>query len=163
MSGMSWIIRISLLGFGFIIAWMIFSVPLLQRVERVKRTSEIKINDQIIVAEVVSSEESRARGLAGRDSLGVNEGMLFVFEEKGRHGIWMKGMRFPIDIIWISGDSIVGIEHFVEPEPEKAEHLLTIYYPPEPVNKVLEISSGRAQLLRAKVGDEVKVRPIVSL
>ena len=41
------------------------------------------------------------------------------------------------------------------------ESELTLYYPPEAVDKVLELKAGRARILRAKVGDVVKIRPLV--
>ncbi len=53
---------------------------------------------------IADTSEKRTRGLSYRESLGKNQGMLFVFEEVGRHGIWMKEMKFPIDILWLDSN-----------------------------------------------------------
>lgn len=63
-------------------------------------TALVKISDTVIQAELADTPEKRVQGLSGREKLGENEGMLFIFDESDYHGIWMKGMRFPIDIIW---------------------------------------------------------------
>ena len=55
-----------------------------------------------IAVAIADTLEKRTQGLSGRESLSANEGLLFVFSTSGAYGIWMKDMRFPIDIIWIS-------------------------------------------------------------
>lgn len=56
---------------------------------------------EAIALTVADTPAAREKGLGGRPSLKENEGMLFVFSEPGRYGIWMKDMRFPLDIIWL--------------------------------------------------------------
>ena len=73
------------------------------------KKAKVKINDKIITAEVVESIADQARGLSNRESLGEDEGMLFVYNKKNRPTFWMKDMLFPIDIIWIADDKIVDI------------------------------------------------------
>jgi len=158
---MSLLVKFFALVLGVALAAFILTAPYLNKLEEVKRTSEVKINEQIIVAEVVSKAKEREQGLSGREVLGINEGMLFLFDEPGNYGFWMKGMKFPIDIIWISGNEIVGVEENIPPQPGAADSELTVYYPPGPVNKVLEVKAGRTAILRAKATDEVKIRPLV--
>ena len=52
--------------------------------------------------EVASTPEERTQGLMFRESLGEENGMVFVFEEPARHGFWMKNTLIPLDIVWIS-------------------------------------------------------------
>lgn len=158
---MSFFVKAFALALGVFVGVSLFIAPYLNQLDEVRRKSEVKVNNQIIVAEVVSDAKEREQGLSGRESIGINEGMLFVFDEPGMHGFWMKGMKFPIDIVWIAGDRIVGVEGNVEPEPGATENQLAVYYPPEPVNKVLELKAGRAAILRAGAGDEVKIRPLI--
>ena len=40
-------------------------------------------------------------GLMERDKLGKGECMLFIFGTPARYSIWMRNMRFPIDVIWL--------------------------------------------------------------
>lgn len=147
--------------FGVVLASILFVAPYINQISEVKRKSEIKINDQIIVAEVVRTERERNQGLGGREDIGINEGMLFLFDDAAPHPFWMKGMKFAIDIVWINDDEIVGVTEDVSPEPGKSDVELAIYLPPAPANKVLELKSGRVRLLRAVSGDEVKIRPLI--
>ena len=101
----------------------------------------VRISDSSINVEVAETPESRSRGLSGRESLIEGEGMLFVFDEPGRYGFWMKEMRFNIDIVWISEDfHVVGVEKGLTPEtfPE-------IFYPNELVKYVLEVPAGETE------------------
>jgi uncharacterized membrane protein (UPF0127 family) len=69
-----------------------------------------------IKVEVMSTAADREKGLMYRDSLGDDEGMLFVFDAPGRYAFWMKNMKFPIDMIWLDDDKkIVHIEREVPP------------------------------------------------
>lgn len=146
---------------GMIIGISFFSISYINKIAEVQRKGEIKINNQIIVAETVKSARDREKGLSGRKSLGINEGMLFVFDKPDKYPFWMKDMNFPIDIIWIAGSQVVGYEEYVSPQIGVSDSSLRIYYPPQPVDEVLEISAGRSRLLDLKIGDILKVRPLV--
>lgn len=148
--------------FGIVIAVSLIGVPYLSSLFSLENKGEVKIREQIIVVDIVKDPDTRARGLSGRDGLGVNEGMLFLFDTPAYYPFWMKDMKFPIDIVWISGNTIVGIDERVPPEPGVPDRELTTYAPPEPVDKVLELAAGRVRLLRASVGDAVKVRRLIA-
>jgi uncharacterized membrane protein (UPF0127 family) len=76
----------------------------------------ITVNDQILIADISATPEQLTRGLSVKDTLTENEAMLFVFDVEAKHRFWMKDMKFPIDIIWISSDKIVvDIEHNLQP------------------------------------------------
>lgn len=114
----------------------------------------IKIGGATIQAEFADTSEERARGLSGREKLGENEGMLFVFEGPSRHGIWMKNMKFAIDIIWISPDKkIADIAESVSPDTYPR-----VFRPRKPALYVLEIKAGLFAKTGARVGDLVDFR-----
>ncbi len=101
----------------------------------------IRTPKQLIEAEVVDTQLTRDKGLGGRNSLGANQGMLFVFEQEGLHHFWMKGMKFSLDIVWLSSQKkVLHLETNVSPDtyPEK------IYTSPTPALYVLELPAGRA-------------------
>lgn len=103
----------------------------------------------VIEAEVVSTNVDRARGLSGREGLGENEGMLFVFSEPGKYGFWMKDMNFAIDILWLDDEGkIVHIEKDVHPETYPNS-----FAPDEDALYVLEILAGKAHEQGLVVGD----------
>ncbi len=89
---------------------------------------------------LADTEELRSLGLGGRESLEQDEGMLFIFPKADRYGIWMKDMRFPIDIFWIGDDGrVASFEKNVG--PETYPH---VFYPDAPVRYVLETNAGFA-------------------
>ena len=51
-----------------------------------------------IQAEVASTPASRQLGLMHRVYLPVNDGMLFVFENKATHCFWMRNTKIPLAI-----------------------------------------------------------------
>ncbi|MFN3487243.1 MAG: nucleotide-binding domain containing protein, partial [Planctomycetota bacterium] len=68
---------------------------------------EVRIGRLVIDAEVARTAEERAQGLSGRDSLAEDAGMLFVLEREHVPSFWMKGMRFPLDFVWVSAEGRV--------------------------------------------------------
>lgn len=158
---MSSAFKLSLVIMGVVIGVGIASASYLNGYLSLEGKVEVRIRNQIILADTAADEKSRERGLSGRDTLEINEGMLFRFDEAGVYSFWMKDMQFPIDIVWIRENRIVGFKESVPTEPYAAEGQLKRYFPPEPVDKVLELTAGRVRLLRASIGDVVQVRPLV--
>lgn len=88
--------------------------------------------------EIASTPQARERGLSGRAGLGAGQGMLFIFESDGSWGIWMKNMRFAIDIIWVdSAGRVVTIAPAVSPETYPK-----VFYPSLSARYVLEVPAG---------------------
>lgn len=104
---------------------------------------------------VAQTPMEQARGLSGRESLGKNEGMLFVFPKPTLPTFWMKDMRFPIDIVWIASGTVIGIEKNVDPQIGVSEEELRLYTPPAPVESVFEIAAGEAERTGSTVGTAV--------
>jgi uncharacterized membrane protein (UPF0127 family) len=94
--------------------------------------------------QLADTPQARADGLSGIPSISDSEGMMFLFSEPQRLQFWMKGMNFPIDIVWINGDKIVDITDNIKPEPNKSDSELTIYSPGVDADKALEVNAGWA-------------------
>jgi uncharacterized protein len=109
---------------------------------------KLHIGDTEISVEIVDTEATRELGLSGRNRLDENSGMLFVFPEKAKYGFWMKDMKFSIDIVWIDGNRVVGIEKSISPSTYPAA-----FYPPVPVQHVLELPSGFSDRAGLEVND----------
>lgn len=148
---------------GFTVGATFATLYYLNRIQAVTSKVNIKINDQYIVAEMAKTRGDWDKGLSGRDSIGLNEGMYFMFDTPGSYGFWMKGMKFPIDIVWLYGGKIIGFEENIQPpaDPNAPDSALKNYYPPQPIDRALELHAGRVRLLRAGVGDEILVKPLV--
>lgn len=106
-----------------------------------------------IKIEVVTTQETKSRGLSNLDSMPIGSGMLFVYDEYIIPSFWMKEMRFPIDIIWIKDDLIMGYEKNIY--PQNHDEKLTTYQPKTFVNYVLEVNSGFVDKYDIKIGDSV--------
>ena len=113
---------------------------------------ELTLKGEKFVVEVADTPAERTQGLSGRDDLGMNEGMLFVFDKPGTHGFWMKDMKFPIDIIWISNDEVIYILSSLNPDSYP-----TIFSPPKLVSQVLEVKAGTALRLNVVEGDKILI------
>ena len=118
----------------------------------------VTIGDASFAVELAVTPQQQAQGLSGRPGLAPSTGMLFIFESEGQHSFWMKDMRFPLDIVWISAErSVVDITEDVSPpDPGQATSDLPTYRPAEPAQYVLEINAGEAESADIRIGDLVE-------
>lgn len=121
-------------------------------------TATANINSQQIDLLIANNDELRIQGLSGRESLEENQGMLFIFEEKGEYGFWMRDMLFPIDIIFLEDNKVVNIHENAAPSDNPND--LEVYYPTKPINQVLELNAGKAQEMGIKAGTEITLEGI---
>lgn len=118
----------------------------------------VMINNAKIKIELADSPAKRTKGLGDRPSLASDSGMLFSFPEVGNYSFWMKGMKFPIDIIWINGLKVVDlIKGAVPPSSGAKDQEIPIYLSNQPFDKVLEVNSGFTGNHQIKVGDQIQV------
>ncbi|OJI09392.1 MAG: hypothetical protein COV08_01180 [Candidatus Vogelbacteria bacterium CG10_big_fil_rev_8_21_14_0_10_49_38] len=113
----------------------------------------LKIRELEIPVELATTSEAIRRGLSGRASLPPEQGMLFVFGRPDRYRFWMPEMRFPLDIIWLNEDKVVGFESNVSNDFDQAQPIF--YQPDEPVRLVLEVNAGFVARHGLEIGDPV--------
>ena len=107
-----------------------------------------------VSAEVARTDRQRELGLSNRPFLGEGEGMLLLFGGVVPAGIWMKNMRFPLDIFWIKEGRIVMIKGRVQPmRPGRPPEVFTAE-----AEAVLEVPAGFAAAKGIVVGDTVRYR-----
>lgn len=105
-----------------------------------------------VTVELARTPEEQVRGLSGRPGLKSGRGMLFVYDRAHRVSIWMKDMRFPLDIIWIRAGRIVAIEKHAPPmSPNGPERVYTAM-----ADLVLEVPAGFTDRQKIRVGDSVQ-------
>jgi uncharacterized protein len=100
--------------------------------------------------EVMVEDGDRAMGLMFRPSLPADRGMLFIFEQAGFHGIWMKNCKFPIDIVWL--DEKRTVVHLAESVPPCKSEPCAVYEPLRQAAYVVELNAGQARREKAIVG-----------
>lgn len=115
----------------------------------------VQIAGQKIQAYVADTEAKRELGLAAFDRLNADQGMIFYFDQPGVYPIWMKNMKFAIDIIWIRDGKIIDIDTNVEPQTGVSDNKLTRYYPAADIDTVLEVPAGWCRNTQIKSGDIV--------
>ncbi len=111
----------------------------------------IIIGESAVTVEVADTDSERLAGLSGREVLHPGNGMFFVFGEVGLHGIWMKNMKFPIDILWF--DQYGELTHFEE--HVTPESFPETFYPISPSLYVLEVPAGFVRDKALKLGDKI--------
>jgi uncharacterized membrane protein (UPF0127 family) len=119
---------------------------------------QLNIDSAVFNVEIASTALEQTRGLSFRPSLGANDGMLFIFATGSVQSFWMKDMNFPLDMIWISGNTVVGFAQNVPvPTPGTALWNLPVYASPGNTDKVLEVNVGTVAKYNIKVGDAVTI------
>lgn len=121
-------------------------------------TEPLAIDGATFTVELATTTLNQSRGLSYRPSLAANAGMLFIFGSGSTQTFWMLGMNFPLDMIWISGDTVVGFAQDVPaPAPGTQPWELPIYSSPPNTDKVLEVNAGTVAKYNIKVGDTVTI------
>lgn len=100
--------------------------------------------------EIADNDDERMKGLMFRKTMGVNEGMLFVFDQDTFNPFWMKNTPLPLDILFISSDQrIVAIAEKTVPFSEKLIEA-GVYY-----RFALEMNAGFVAKHKIQKGDKI--------
>jgi uncharacterized membrane protein (UPF0127 family) len=98
----------------------------------------------MIEAEVSDTPEKILFGLAFRDGLPREGGMLYIFDVSAAHTVSTKGFKFPVDVIWIDESRhVVHMQEQVAPCPK--DPCPEYGPPPEHARYVLETNTGFIQ------------------
>jgi uncharacterized membrane protein (UPF0127 family) len=108
-----------------------------------------------IEAEVADTPEKLLFGLAFREGLPPNGGMLYIFEAAGLHRMRTTGFTVPVDIIWVDeSHHVVDVHPNAAPCPREP---CVAYGPPvENARYVIETAAGFAQQEHVAPGMELK-------
>ncbi len=96
-------------------------------------------NGTQIEAEVADTPEALLFGLAFREELPPNSGMLYIFEQSDRHRVKTLGFQFPVDMIW--ADESRHVVHLIEDAEPCPSAPCPVYGPP-PENARYLIQTG---------------------
>ncbi len=140
----SWILVILILvlvgGTAFYVLW-----PQLQM------HTTVRIGDGVFLARVARTDETREKGLSGTSGLRDNQAMLFIYDTDGKRPIWMKDMKYPIDIVWLDADKkVVYIVKNAPPESYPYEQ----FTPKQDARYVLEFPAGTVSKKSIVIGKE---------
>jgi hypothetical protein len=119
-------------------------------------TGQVKIQNEQIQVLVADTSERWFKGLSGRENLGDYGGMWFTFLSKDYHTMVMRGMKFPLDIVWLDDGVIVDMAPNVVVESGVDDSSLAKYRPRLPANAVLEMTAGSIERYGLKIGDKLE-------
>jgi hypothetical protein len=119
-------------------------------------TMDLRAGDRVLRVEVASTEAQSERGLGYRDALAADAGMLFDLHDVHVPVFWMKGMRFPLDMVWIDdAKRVVDVTRDVQPQPGEKDDELRRYSPGAAVRYTLEVNAGAAERLGLAPGTQL--------
>lgn len=114
-----------------------------------------KLRVQIGAAEAVLENpqtlQERTRGLGQIDSIGENEGMVFIFDDPARHVFVMNEMKFSLDFIFVFEDKVVDMAQNV-PADFDGKIIGEADY-----DKVIELNAGWTEKNGVGLGDQVQI------
>ena len=114
-----------------------------------------EIGTETYLLEVADDIRERSQGLSRREYLGRYFGMLFIFGYSGRQSVWMKGMLFPLDIIWLLDDKVVRLDQNV-PAPQGPADKPASLDPRITVDKLIELPAGEVRANGIRAGETVR-------
>ncbi len=128
---------------------MMFNAPRQTEIIEVRFPSGAKLQ-----AEVAATPEKLLFGLAFREDLPEDVGMIFLFDKSGLHKVWTKGFKFPVDLIWVDeSKQIVYVKEAAMPCVE--DPCPWHGPPPENARYVIETNMGFIQNAEAEVGTDL--------
>lgn len=104
-----------------------------------------------ISVEVADTVEQKYQGLSGRESLCRDCGMIFPYDRAETQRFSMRGMKFPLDFIFIRGGKVVEFWEGVPP-PAEGGVAANIDSRAE-ADQVLEVNAGFVEKNQIRIGD----------
>jgi uncharacterized membrane protein (UPF0127 family) len=116
--------------------------------------TKVTINNFDLTVHLAMTNEQIIKGLVIKDQLKENEGMLFVYQLPAKYTFSMRGMKFPIDIIWLdNARKVIHIEHSLEPCPSDID--CPKFIPSTAALYVLETIAGFSNRHDVKIGTQI--------
>ncbi len=107
--------------------------------------------DACMAVEAADTDDERIRGLSGREKLDPGSSMVFVFDNSATHCMWMKDMKFSLDMVWLDEDKkITEIKKNLKPESFPEEFCAHGKY-------VIEMNAGTADKAGLTAGQRLNI------
>jgi len=140
---------ICLLSFAVLLAGCGSNTPSSAPATRAPVLYTLKVGPAAAQVRLATTPEARTQGLSGNISLGVDEGMLFVFPAPEIPAFWMKDTHTPLSIAFITPKG--AISDIMDMAPET----LDLHAPRVPAIMALEMPAGWFAKRGVKPGDQV--------
>lgn len=111
--------------------------------------TEVRLGSGVFAVQLATTDEARIRGLSGVDTIDANGGLLMIFPNDAKWGIWMKDMKVPLDIIWMNNDKKVI---YIVKDALQDLGTSKTFHPDDPARYVLEVPAGMVKNAGIKIG-----------
>jgi uncharacterized protein len=115
----------------------------------------VTVGNVTVYAEAADTFAEREMGLMNRTYLNEDAGMLFIFPTPQQQSFWMKNMRIPLDIVFITADNHV-LEIYASVPPCTGDPC-TLYTSSAPIQYALEVNSCFCARNGIESGDPVVI------
>ncbi|PZV10312.1 MAG: hypothetical protein DCF32_00400 [Leptolyngbya sp.] len=119
-------------------------------------THYFEINGKQILLETAVTDQEKNQGLKGRNSLPVNRGMLFTVSPEQEVQLWMAGVRFPLDMVFLHNEKVSAVVSDVPPCTTSPSDC-PIYDSGGIVDSVIELAAGTAESLSLAEGSTIQI------
>ena len=119
----------------------------------IPRTAALHISGQKLSVEIAATPSERSCGLAFRQNLPGNQGMLFVYPDVGIREFWMKNTRIPLDLAYLAETGRVAEIYQMSPsDPEQR------YRSGHSIAFALEVNRGWFEAHDVNIGDTITIQ-----
>ena len=140
--------------------WILFAAALLPMACRHRdETPAVTLGSKRWLVDLATTEPQRHKGLSGRQHLGDNVGMLFIYPQPKVLEFCMRGCYIPLDIAFLDADRRVVSMHTMAVEADLAGR--AIYSSNVPAQYALEVAAGELARAGVRVGDQAGFSPAV--
>jgi uncharacterized membrane protein (UPF0127 family) len=113
----------------------------------------VVLGGKTFAVEIADTSEKQALGLMFRDSMPIDQGMLFIFPNEAPRSFWMKNTRIPLDIMYF--DKELKMVSISADTPPCRITRCPSYPSKAPAMYVLELNAGAAKKLAVGEGDKL--------
>jgi uncharacterized membrane protein (UPF0127 family) len=112
----------------------------------------LRMDGRTYTLEIARTASQQQKGLGERPSMPHDHGMLFAYSISGRYCYWMKGMQFPLDIIWLDANKRV-----IETRQNLSPNTYPESYCPSgsSTRYVIELNAGQAAEMHLRAGQQL--------
>ncbi len=119
-------------------------------------THYFEISGKKILLETAVTDQEKRQGLKGRSSLPMNRGMLFTVNPAQDVQLWMAGVRFPLDMVFLHNEKVSAVLSDVPPCTTSPSDC-PIYDSGGTVDSVIELAAGTAESLSLIEGSTIEI------
>jgi uncharacterized membrane protein (UPF0127 family) len=130
-----------------------------------KPTEQIEIAGERFKLEVSADDQSREKGLSGRNEIAADGGMVFIFPDTAMRSFWMPECVIDIDIVFLDENGLIVSAYEMKAErPQRRfesraeyEARLKRYSSRKPAQFAIELKAGSIKRLKLKPGQKLDI------